>query len=103
MAWGRLSDRIGRKVSPIFRICLEPFSDAKSYILPDTQPVVLMGLVGVSLSMLAFGISKHLYSLVISRCMAGFLSGNVAITKASVAEVRAPTPKSDQLKSKIHV
>lgn len=51
--WGRISDRIGRK------------------------PVLLIGLGGVTLSLLAFGTSKSLLGMVIARCVGGGLNGNV--------------------------
>lgn len=54
LAWGRLSDRIGRK------------------------PVMMIGLTGVALSVSAFGMSKSFVALVVSRCLGGALNGNVA-------------------------
>ncbi|KAI6114353.1 major facilitator superfamily domain-containing protein [Pisolithus sp. B1] len=51
--WSRLSDHIGRK------------------------PVLLVGLMGLSVSNLCFGLSRAFWALVASRCIAGALNGNV--------------------------
>ncbi|OAX35440.1 MFS general substrate transporter [Rhizopogon vinicolor AM-OR11-026] len=55
--WSRTSDRIGRK------------------------PVLLVGIFGLSLSMLCFGLSKTFLALALSRCITGALNGNVAVVK----------------------
>ncbi|GAA5893320.1 hypothetical protein JCM8208_004408 [Rhodotorula glutinis] len=69
LAWGRLSDRIGRK------------------------PVLIIGLTGVTLSIVSFGLSKSFTGLVISRCMGGALNGNVAVIKSVLGEI---TDESNQ-------
>ncbi|KAF8878522.1 major facilitator superfamily domain-containing protein [Infundibulicybe gibba] len=63
VAWSRLSDRIGRK------------------------PVLLFGLAGVSLSMLLFGLSRTFWTLVISRCLCGFLNGNTGVMKSAMGDL----------------
>ncbi|KAG1876636.1 MFS multidrug-resistance DHA1 sub-family [Suillus subalutaceus] len=65
--WGRLSDYIGRK------------------------PVLLIGLFGISLSMLCFGLSKTFWTLVISRCLVGALNGNIGVIKSVTAEMTDST------------
>ncbi|KAM0755855.1 MFS general substrate transporter [Meredithblackwellia eburnea MCA 4105] len=65
--WGQLSDRIGRK------------------------PVALIGLVGVALSVLAFGFSKSFTAMVVARCVAGAMNGNVVVVKSSLAEITDDT------------
>lgn len=65
--WSRLSDYIGRK------------------------PVLLIGLFGLSLSMLCFGLSKTFWSLVISRCLNGALNGNIGVMKSMTAEMTDST------------
>ncbi|KAG9049173.1 hypothetical protein FS837_010992 [Tulasnella sp. UAMH 9824] len=67
--WGRLSDRIGRR------------------------PVILTGLLGVACGSFCFGLSKSFYQMLISRAMAGALSGNVAVVSSIIGEI---TDKTNQ-------
>ncbi|BGP39315.1 hypothetical protein JCM10449v2_003253 [Rhodotorula kratochvilovae] len=69
LAWGRLSDRIGRK------------------------PVLIIGLTGVTVSIVSFGLSKSFTGLVVSRCLGGALNGNVAVIKSVLGEI---TDESNQ-------
>ncbi len=69
--WGRMSDKFGRR------------------------PVILLGLIGNSLSMLSFGISHSLTWALVSRSMCGFLNGNIAVSKCVIGEV---TDKTNQAK-----
>lgn len=61
--WGRLSDRIGRK------------------------PVLLTGLCGLAVTILAFGFSKNFYTALAARTLAGALNGNVAVLQTVVGEL----------------
>ncbi|KAG8866050.1 hypothetical protein FRC20_009140 [Serendipita sp. 405] len=70
LQWGRLSDRIGRK------------------------PVLLIGLSGLVLSMLSFGLSHTFIGVVISRALAGALNGNIGILKSAVGEITDETNKA---------
>ncbi|KAF9443306.1 MFS general substrate transporter [Macrolepiota fuliginosa MF-IS2] len=63
LQWSRLSDFIGRK------------------------PVLLTGLIGLSLSMLCFGLSRTFWTLVISRCICGLLNGNIGVMKSVMGEL----------------
>ncbi|KAJ6617519.1 MFS general substrate transporter [Mycena sp. CBHHK59/15] len=63
LQWSRWSDHIGRK------------------------PILLMGLSGLSLSMISFGMSKSYGALVVSRCLAGLLNGNVGVIKSMMGEL----------------
>ncbi|KAF4452821.1 hypothetical protein F53441_4375 [Fusarium austroafricanum] len=63
MGWGILSDHIGRK------------------------PVVLLGLVGVALSSLIFGLAKHYWVALLARFVGGALNGNVSVMQTMVAEM----------------
>ncbi|KAI6025157.1 MFS general substrate transporter [Pisolithus microcarpus] len=61
--WSRLSDYVGRK------------------------PVLLVGLAGLSISNLCFGLSTTFWTLVASRCIAGALNGNVGVMKSIIGEI----------------
>lgn len=63
LQWGRLSDRIGRR------------------------PVLLMGLIGLTTSMVCFGLSKTFAMILVSRSIAGVLNGNVGVAKTMMAEL----------------
>ncbi|KAJ8496604.1 hypothetical protein ONZ51_g991 [Trametes cubensis] len=70
LQWGRASDRIGRK------------------------PVLLGGLLGLTLSMIGFGVSKQYWALVLSRCAEGALNGNIGVTKSMMAEITDHTNRA---------
>lgn len=61
--WGRLSDRIGRKL------------------------VLLTGLCGSAVSLLVFGFAKNFYTALAARTMAGALNGNIAVLQTLVGEL----------------
>ena len=61
MHWGRFSDRIGRR------------------------PVLLVGLAGLTASMLSFGFAKSFSAVVISRLIAGTWNGNIGVSKTVVS------------------
>ncbi|KAI0594395.1 MFS general substrate transporter [Biscogniauxia sp. FL1348] len=63
MGWGALSDRYGRK------------------------PVVLIGLAGVAVSSLIFGLAKTYWVALLARFVGGALNGNVAVMQTMVAEM----------------
>ncbi|KAF8875781.1 major facilitator superfamily domain-containing protein [Infundibulicybe gibba] len=63
MQWSRLSDHVGRK------------------------PVLLIGSVGTSASILLFGLSRTFWTLVISRCLCGLLNGNVGVMKSMMGDL----------------
>ncbi|CAE6445293.1 unnamed protein product [Rhizoctonia solani] len=65
--YGRLSDRIGRR------------------------PVVLLGLFGLAISIVSFGLSRTFIGLVISRALSGALNGNAGVIKSIVAELTDST------------
>ncbi|KAG1748652.1 MFS general substrate transporter [Suillus lakei] len=67
LRWSKLSDRIGRK------------------------PVLVIGLSGSCISILCFGLSTTFWSLVISRCMCGFLNGNMGVMKTMMGELTDST------------
>ncbi|BFZ54662.1 hypothetical protein PYCC9005_001699 [Savitreella phatthalungensis] len=63
LAWGRASDRFGRK------------------------PIVLLGLFGTVVSLLVFGTSLTIYQAIIARFANGLLNGNVGVIRTMVAEL----------------
>lgn len=63
MFWGRMSDRVGRK------------------------PVLVMGLVGTAISMIAFGFAPNLPTAMIARALGGLLNGNIGVLQTTVAEL----------------
>ncbi|KAE8452690.1 hypothetical protein EG329_013949 [Mollisiaceae sp. DMI_Dod_QoI] len=63
VAWGRLSDRIGRK------------------------PVLLTGLAGTALSMLIFGFAPSFPVALLARALGGLLNGNIGVLQTTVAEM----------------
>ncbi|KDQ14707.1 hypothetical protein BOTBODRAFT_32469 [Botryobasidium botryosum FD-172 SS1] len=65
--WGKLSDRLGR------------------------LPVLLMGLCGAALSSISFGLSNSLAMAVITRSLAGALSGNVVVVSTMIGEMTDET------------
>lgn len=55
------------------------------------KPVILIGLSGVAVSTLLFGLSRTFWWAVISRSMAGALSGNAAVVQSVVGEITDET------------
>ncbi|KAG2186341.1 hypothetical protein INT43_002779 [Umbelopsis isabellina] len=65
--WGSLSDRYGRR------------------------PVLLIGLIGNTITMIMFGLSPNLAIAVLSRCLCGALNGNVGVSKSVLGEITDST------------
>lgn len=63
MFWGRMSDWIGRK------------------------PVLIMGLIGTTLSMILFGFAPSLPVALLARALGGLLNGNIGVLQTMVAEI----------------
>ncbi|KAI0073875.1 MFS general substrate transporter [Panus rudis PR-1116 ss-1] len=61
--WSMLSDRIGRK------------------------PVLMIGIAGLCISMLLFGLSTTFTQLLLSRCLVGMLNGNTGVMKSMMGEI----------------
>jgi DHA1 family tetracycline resistance protein-like MFS transporter len=61
--WGRLSDRVGRR------------------------PILLMSLLGSTLSYFLFAFSHSLYLLIFSRALAGIFAANISTAQAYIADV----------------
>lgn len=67
LKWSRLSDRIGRK------------------------PVLMIGLFGMGLSILCFGLSTSFWTLVVSRSICGMLNGNSGVMRSMMGELTDST------------
>lgn len=61
--WGHVSDHVGRK------------------------PVILVGLFGVALSIVSFGLSKEFWMIILSHCAQGALNGNMGVVKCNMTEI----------------
>ncbi|KAI0703802.1 MFS general substrate transporter [Cytidiella melzeri] len=70
LQWSRMSDHVGRK------------------------PVLLVGVAGLCVSMIFFGLSKTFLSLVLSRCLVGALNGNLGVIKSMMAELTDSTNRA---------
>ncbi|KAH9079176.1 major facilitator superfamily domain-containing protein [Lactarius deliciosus] len=65
--WARLSDIIGRR------------------------PVIFIGMLGMNLATLLFGLQRTLVGLLLVRCLGGFFSGNVAVIYSVLGELTDST------------
>ncbi|KIK98033.1 hypothetical protein PAXRUDRAFT_824358 [Paxillus rubicundulus Ve08.2h10] len=70
LQWSRMSDRVGRK------------------------PVLLLGTLGLCISMLCFGLSRTFWGLILSRCVTGALNGNVGVMKSMLGELTDVTNRA---------
>ncbi|KAJ7039690.1 major facilitator superfamily multidrug-resistance, DHA1 sub-family [Mycena alexandri] len=70
-SWGRLSDIYGRR------------------------PVLLLGPLGLGLSMLGFGLSKKFWFLFVFRCIQGICNGNIGVSKTVINEISDSTNIAD--------
>ncbi|KAF9262451.1 MFS general substrate transporter [Marasmius fiardii PR-910] len=69
--WGRASDKIGRR------------------------PILLLGPLGLTIAMLAFGLSKTFWQLVVARCAQGVFNGNLGAVRTLVVEITDDTNIAD--------
>ncbi|KAF8183406.1 major facilitator superfamily domain-containing protein [Pholiota molesta] len=69
--WGYLSDRYGRR------------------------PILLIAPLGLTFSMLMFGMSTTYWPLVVVRCLQGTFNGNIGVTKSVMAELTDSTNRAD--------
>jgi DHA1 family tetracycline resistance protein-like MFS transporter len=69
--WGRMSDRVGRR------------------------PILLMSLLGSTLSYFLFAFASNLYIIILSRALAGIFAANISTAQAYIADV---TEKKDRAK-----
>ena len=52
---------------------------------------MMSGLLGLTLSMLGFGLAKTYWALILARCAQGALNGNIGVTKSMMAEITDET------------
>ncbi|KAJ7065739.1 major facilitator superfamily domain-containing protein [Mycena amicta] len=55
------------------------------------RPVLLLGPLGLGLSMLGFGLSSRFWWLVVFRCLQGGFNGNIGVSKSAMAEISDST------------
>ncbi|KAH9005453.1 MFS general substrate transporter [Lactarius hatsudake] len=67
LQWNRLSDHVGRK------------------------PILFSSLVGATLAVLLFGLSRSFWALVLSRCLQGAMRGHSGVMKSMIAELTDET------------
>jgi MFS family permease len=63
----RISDRVGRR------------------------PILLLGLIGNTVTMLLFGVSHSLWWCIMARSLCGILNGNVGVAKSMIGEITDST------------
>ncbi len=68
--WGRISDRVGRR------------------------PIILMSLMGSSISLLLFGLASNLTMLFIARIFAGIFMANLSAAQAYIADITPPEERA---------
>ncbi|WAR61768.1 hypothetical protein PtB15_12B458 [Puccinia triticina] len=68
--WATLSDRIGRK------------------------PILLSGLTGLAISMISLSLQTSFAGMVVARCVAGIMNGNLPILQSVLAEITDETNKA---------
>ncbi len=68
--WGRISDRIGRR------------------------PIILMSLLGSSISLTLFGLAQSLLMLFVARIFAGIFMANLSAAQAYIADVTPPEERA---------
>ncbi|KAF7326008.1 SEC23 SEC24 family protein [Mycena kentingensis (nom. inval.)] len=61
--------------------------------------VLLLGLFGSTVSILCFGLSRTFSTLVISRCLCGFVNGNVGVLKSALGDMTDRTNRAEALVS----
>lgn len=71
--WGRLSDRYGRR------------------------PIILLSVLGCSLSYFLFAFSSSFWMLVVARSLAGFFGGNISAASAYIADVTPAESRSKNM------
>ncbi|KAG2360853.1 major facilitator superfamily domain-containing protein [Suillus spraguei] len=65
--WAKLSDVVGRR------------------------PVVFVGIIGLAITTLIFGLSKSLATVLVARCLGGLFSGNIAVVHSVLGEITDST------------
>ncbi|KAJ7352343.1 major facilitator superfamily domain-containing protein [Mycena albidolilacea] len=59
------------------------------------RPVLLLGPLGLAISMLGFGLSKTFWTLFLFRCIQGACNGNIGVTKTVINDIAHPTNIAD--------
>jgi hypothetical protein len=64
--WGKASDRFGRK------------------------PVLVIALIGMSVSVSLFGFATQIWQMILFRCLAGVFAGTIVTVRAMISEISTP-------------
>ncbi|KAJ7841404.1 major facilitator superfamily multidrug-resistance, DHA1 sub-family [Mycena olivaceomarginata] len=59
------------------------------------RPIILLGPLGLAISMLGFGLSKTFWSLFFFRCIQGACNGNLGVAKTVINEISDPSNIAD--------
>ncbi|KAJ7881020.1 major facilitator superfamily multidrug-resistance, DHA1 sub-family [Mycena olivaceomarginata] len=59
------------------------------------RPVLLLGPLGLAISMLGFGLSKTFWTLFLFRCIQGACNGNIGVTRTVINDIAHPTNIAD--------
>lgn len=87
LQWGKLSGTFSLTMSLRLQSLMPPlFKDRIG-----RKPVILLGLCGVALSTTLFGLARSFWWAVISRSLAGALSGNSAVVQSVIGEITDET------------
>jgi len=56
---------------------------AESARIIGRKPIILVGLLGVSISTCLFGLSNTVFTMIVTRCLSGLLNGNTAVVRTA--------------------
>ncbi|KAF9016693.1 MFS general substrate transporter [Hymenopellis radicata] len=75
--------------------CLSVFHWGRAADVFGRRRVLLLGPLGLALSMVGFGLSKNFWFLVLFRCLQGIFNGNIGVAKTIMGEITDSTNIGD--------